>query len=86
MDNEQDYKYALFWGFKMIKFTNWNQLLEALYELKFNEIENLINELEESNEFTRGYRKGCIDTYNELVRDIGHKLKHGLLESVESID
>lgn len=86
MDNEQDYKYALFWSFKMVQFANWDQLADALYELKFNEIEKLIDELEESNAFTQGYRKGCIDTYDELLRDIRHKLKHGLLESVESID
>lgn len=71
----------IMWSFK-----NFEQLADELYENKYNTMENAIDLLEENDLFMNGYRKGCVDTYNELLEEVRRKLKYGILQPIEIPD
>jgi hypothetical protein len=70
----------------MWSFKNWEQFADELYENKYDAMENAVDLLEENDLFMNGYRKGCIDTYNEILEEVRRKIKYGMLQPVEVLD
>lgn len=80
-DNELSFAY---YEDTTMQYKNFEQLAEWLYEEKYREMEVLLDNLEDMSEFDRGYYKGKITIYDELMHDIRRGIKHGLLDAVEN--
>ena len=87
MVNYGDFNFEKMMEQQMVsQFTNWDEFIDWLLEEKHNLMEFLIDDLEDLSEFARGYQKGRIHAYEDILHNVRRKLKHGVLESVEDAD
>ena len=61
-------------------FKTFEELETFLLEEKYDTMEHLLNILEDSSEYIRGFYNGKVSTYDEIASDIHQNLKHGSID------
>ena len=70
----------------MNKYKSFEEFIKELNDEKHKTIDHFLEILPDTNSFDRGYMKGQIDAYEEIINDARCKLKFGLFDDDDTIE